>query len=143
LEGNETLAWLLEGDADFPGINKSKTLSDDFLTDWTASSNYDPAFVKKTFENAKKLPLYAWVNAFNGIAVNTENLPKIKVPAAIIWGTNDVFFTIKDQLELIEKLGSDYIVFIKKKDASHNTHWENRLGEEVAGDIADFIKTAR
>ncbi|MDR2427251.1 MAG: alpha/beta hydrolase [Endomicrobium sp.] len=143
LEGNETLAWLLEGDEKFPGINKLKSFSDDFLVDWTASSNYDPVFIKKTFENAKKLPLYAWVNAFNGIVVNRENLSKIKVPTAIIWGTQDTFFTIKDQLNLIENLGSDYIVFIKKEGASHNTHWENRLGEEVAGDIANFIKTAK
>jgi pimeloyl-ACP methyl ester carboxylesterase len=143
LEGNPTLAWLLEGDADFPGINKLKSLTDDFLNDWTASSNYDPVFVKKTFENAKNLPLYAWVNAFNGISLNPENLPKIKVPVEIIWGTQDTFFPLKDQLELIEKLGSDYIVFIKKEGASHNTHWEGKLGEETANDITNFVKTVK
>ncbi|MDR1196177.1 MAG: alpha/beta hydrolase [Endomicrobium sp.] len=143
LEGNPTLAWLLEGDADFPGINKLKSLTDDFLTDWTASSNYDPVFVKKTFDNAKNLPLYAWVYAFNGISLNPENLPKIKVPVEIIWGTQDTFFPIKDQLELIEKLGSDHIIFIKKEGASHNTHWEGKLGEEVANDIANFVRTVK
>ncbi|MDR1516116.1 MAG: alpha/beta hydrolase, partial [Synergistaceae bacterium] len=35
--GNETLHWLLEGDADFAGINHLTELSDEFLTDWTIS----------------------------------------------------------------------------------------------------------
>jgi pimeloyl-ACP methyl ester carboxylesterase len=141
VKGNETLNWLLNGDGEsFQGVNRSKELPDDFIIEWTASSNYDPVFVKTTYENAKKLPLYAWQNAANGITVNPENLPKIKIPVEIIWGTQDAFFSLKDQLELIEKLGSDKILFIKKEGASHNTHWDNNLDEETAKDIVNFIK---
>jgi pimeloyl-ACP methyl ester carboxylesterase len=140
IKDNPTLAWLLEGDDEFPGINKVKKIPDSFLADWTASSNYDENFVKKTYENAKALPLYVWKNALNGISINSENIEKIKVPVEIIWGTKDDFFPIKDQVELIENLGSSRIVFIKKEGAGHNTHWENRLDEEVAKDIVDFIE---
>ncbi|MDR1941315.1 MAG: alpha/beta hydrolase [Endomicrobium sp.] len=142
VEGNETLAWLLNGDGEtFEGINNAKELPEAFLKDWTLSTNYDPAFVSKTLENAKKLPLYAWVNAANGISGNPENLSKIKVPAQIIWGTKDAFFSLKDQLELIEKLGSDKILFIKKEGASHNTHWDEQLYKDISKDIVSFIKS--
>jgi pimeloyl-ACP methyl ester carboxylesterase len=142
VKGNETLNWLLNGDGEnFKGINNSSELSDAFIIEWTTSSNYDPVFVKTTYQNAKKLPLYAWVNAANGITGKPDNLAKIKVPVEIIWGTQDAFFSLKDQLSLIEKLGSDKILFIKKEGASHNTHWDKHLDEEIAKDIVSFIKS--
>jgi len=143
LKDNQTLQWLLNGDGDFKGVNGSKTLPDSFLKDWTASSNYDPVFVETTYQNAKKLPLYAWQNAANGIAAKPEILPQIKIPVEIIWGTDDAFFSFKDQIELIEKLGSKEILFIKKEGASHNTHWDGELYKEIARDIVDFIKIAK
>jgi pimeloyl-ACP methyl ester carboxylesterase len=141
LQGNETLNWLLNGDGEsFKGVNNSTQLPDEFIVEWTASSNYDAVFVETTYKNAKALPLYAWQNAANGITANPADLPKIKVPVEIIWGTQDAFFSLKDQISLIENLGSDKILFIKKEGASHNTHWDKNLDAEVAKDIIDFIK---
>jgi pimeloyl-ACP methyl ester carboxylesterase len=141
LKENKTLDWLLNGDGGkFKGVNHSQELPDDFVVEWTVSSNHDPVFVETTYKNAKALPLYAWQNAANGITANIADLPKIKVPVEIIWGTQDVFFSLKDQISLMENLGSDKILFIKKEGASHNTHWDKNLDEETAKDIIDFIK---
>lgn len=139
VEGNATLAWSLEGDEEFVGINHMTELPDDFLVDWTSSNNYDPEFVRRTYENAKQMPLYAWVNAFNGIANDPEGLADITVPVQIIYGTEDDFFTMDEQLELIERLGSDYILFLPKHGYGHNTQWEQHMGEEVSADILGFL----
>ncbi len=139
VEGNETLAWCLEGDDEFPGINNMKDLPEDFLREWTASNNYDTAFVERTYENAKQMPLYAWVNAFNGIANNPEGLASITVPVQIIYGTEDTFFTLDEQMELIRRLGSDYILFLPKQGYGHNTQWEQHMDEEISADIIRFV----
>ena len=136
---NETIIWVLEGDDDFPGINNVTELSDDFLRDWTISSNYDPVFVEKTFEHAKQLPLYVWVNAFKGI-VTPEGLEKITVPVQIIRGSED-FFTLDEHLDLIRQIKSNYILFLHKHGYDHNTQWEEHMDKEVATDIVKFLKT--
>jgi len=87
---NEALKWLLEGGSDFPGVNHLTELPDEFVRSWTTSSNYDPVFIEKTYEHAKQLPLYVWVNAANGVA-NPDGLKKITVPVQIIHGTEDYF----------------------------------------------------
>ncbi|GHU63192.1 alpha/beta hydrolase [Spirochaetia bacterium] len=141
-EGNEVLTGMIEGDDTFPGINHITEFSDEFIVDWTISSNYDKAFIQKTYEHAKNLPVYVWVNAFNGIANKPETLSKITVPVQIIWGTQDDLFPLSNQIDLIERLGSTNILFLKK-EAGHNTHWDNHFDEEVAKDIAAFAKTSR
>ncbi|MDR1515403.1 MAG: alpha/beta hydrolase, partial [Synergistaceae bacterium] len=80
-----------------------------------------------------------WVNAFNGIGNDPNILKDISVPTQIIWGTEDVFFSKADQLDLIDMLGSEYILFQTKIGYSHNTHWDGHLDEEVAADIMNFI----
>jgi pimeloyl-ACP methyl ester carboxylesterase len=142
LEGNETLNWLLEGGDGFPGVNHVKEqLSDEFLTEWTASSNYDENFVRRTYEHAKGLPLYVWVNAVNGVSNSPDKLKDIHVPVQIIYGSEDAFFSRDDQLDLIKGLGSDYILFQVKEGSSHNTHWEGHLDVEIADDIVNFLKS--
>jgi len=121
-------------------INNWKDLpSDEFVRDWTVSSNYDPVLVEKTFEHAKQLPLYVWVNAFNGIATPV-GLEKITVPVQIIRGSDD-FFELNEHLDLIGRLNrSKYILFLPKQGYGHNTHWEGHLDEEIAADIVKFIE---
>jgi pimeloyl-ACP methyl ester carboxylesterase len=141
VEGNETLAWLLDGDDEFPGINNSVGFSDEFLTEWTASTNYDSEFVRRTYDHAKTLPRYVWVNAFNGISNYPDRLKEIKVPVQIIHGADDSFFSVDDQLDLIKRLGSGYILFQSKEGVGHNTHWEGRIDEEISNDIVNFLKS--
>ncbi len=141
--GNQALTWALEGDGDFPGINHLTELPEAFLRDWTGSSNHDPAFVEKTYEHARRMPLYAWVNAFNGIANDPDRLAEITVPVQIIYGAGDTFFTLDEQLELIRRLGSTYILYQPKPGHGHNVHWEDHMDEEVAGDILGFLRAGR
>ena len=139
--GNLALGWVLEGDDEFPGlIAFGDDIPDEFIVDWTASSNYDPAFVTATYKHAKSLPAYVWVNAFSALEVdNTARLSKIKVPVQIIWGENDDFFPIEDQNELQSALGSAAAEFIKIAGAGHNTHWEGDSAATIAAEIGRFI----
>jgi pimeloyl-ACP methyl ester carboxylesterase len=139
VDGNATAAWLLEGDGEFRGINHETVLSEDFLRDWTASTNYDPQFTEKTYEHAKSLPLYVWRNVFNGILKPVEGLEKITAPVQLIWGTADSFFTLDDQNALIEALSGTTATLIEKDGLSHNTHWEDHEDEDVTKDILSFI----
>jgi pimeloyl-ACP methyl ester carboxylesterase len=137
--GNATAAWLLEGDGDFKGVNHETELSEDFLRDWTASTNYDPQFTEKTYEHAKSLPLYVWRNVFNGLLKSVDGLEKITAPVQLIWGTSDSFFTLDDQNALIDALSGTRATLIKKEGLSHNTHWEGHEDESVTKDILSFI----
>ena len=120
-------------------INQWKDLPpDDFVRNWTTSSNHDPVFVEKTYEHAKQLPLYVWVNAINGIAT-PSGLEKITVPIQIIRGSED-YFTLDEHLDLIRRFsGSKYILFLPKYGYEHNTHWETNMDEEIAADIVKFL----
>ncbi|MDR1965830.1 MAG: alpha/beta hydrolase [Synergistaceae bacterium] len=142
VKGNETLAWLLDGGDGFEGVNNAAALSDEFLTDWTASTNYDESFAPRTYEHAKSLPIEVWRNAVNGISAFTDELGKIQVPVQIIYGGDDAFFSRDDQADLIKRLGSKYILFQTKPGVGHNTHWEGHLDSEIASDIVSFIRAA-
>jgi pimeloyl-ACP methyl ester carboxylesterase len=137
--GNEALEWLLEGDGDFKGINHETQLSDAFLRNWTASTNDSAEFIEKTYEHAKGLPMYVWRNVFHGFPVPVGNLDKITAPVQLIWGTEDMFFSLDDQNALIDALLGAKVVFVEKEGLSHNAHWEGRAGEGIAKDILDFI----
>jgi len=140
--GNPTLDWLLNGDGEFLGINNESSLDEGFLRDWTASTNYAPEFIEATYEHAKALPLYVWRNVFNGLSSKATDLSKITVPAQVIWGSEDGFFSRADEDALLAELGSNSndIEFLIKDGGSHNTHWEGHLDEEVAQDIVAFVK---
>jgi pimeloyl-ACP methyl ester carboxylesterase len=138
--GNGTLEWLLEGDGDFKGINHETELSEAFLRDWTTSSNYSSEFIEKTYEHAKGLPLYVWKNVFNGLPSPVEGLEKIDAPVQIIWGTEDAFFSLDDQNDLIAALSGAAVEFVEKEGLSHNTHWEGHEDEDVSNDILRFVK---
>jgi pimeloyl-ACP methyl ester carboxylesterase len=141
VDGNETLAWLLEGDGEsFHGIDNETELSDEFLEEWTTSSNYDPAFVTKTFDNAKELPLYVWRNIFHGLTSAVDGISNITVPVQLIWGSEDGFFSQEDQDALIEALSGTEAKLIVKEGLGHNTHWEAHEDEDIAKDILKFIK---
>ena len=142
IAGNETMAWILEGDGEFLGVNHVTELPDDFLRAWIASSNYDDIFVQKLYESVAQLSVPIWDNIFNGIDIGELADPAaITIPVQIIWGTEDNFFSKDDQLDLIARLGSSRIEFLTKAGIGHNTHWEGRLDEEITADILHFLST--
>ncbi|MDR3331185.1 MAG: alpha/beta hydrolase [Synergistaceae bacterium] len=81
------------------------------------------------------------MNAFNGITNYRDRLKEITVPVQIIHGADDSIFSKKDQLELIEALGSKYILFQSKPGIDHNTHWEGHEDEDISNDIVNFLKS--
>ncbi|MCC8122515.1 MAG: alpha/beta hydrolase [Oscillospiraceae bacterium] len=139
---NPMVEWMLYGGDDFAGlVSYVDTLPEEFLRTWTESSNYDPAFVEATYQNAAEMPVYAWRSTF--LAVDLDNTPllwALEVPVLIIWGSDDVFFSESDQLLLRESLRSAAVTFLTKEGVGHNTHWEGNMGMEIAGDIDTFLK---
>ncbi|MDR0592379.1 MAG: hypothetical protein LBG60_03790 [Bifidobacteriaceae bacterium] len=66
-------------------------------------------------------------------------MPPVAAPAQIIWGTEDKFFTKADQLDLIGALTSPAVLFQTKAGYGHDTHWQGRMGEEIAADVHAFL----
>ena len=143
MAGSKALQWILYGADDFPGaLALQGEMSDEFLIDWTSSDNEDAAFVQGTFDHAKRLPGHVWINTFCGSEDlnNSQRLAEITLPVQIIWGTGDDFFKKRDQLSLINSLGSDMLLYIQKPGKGHNIHWEKGMAKEIAEDICKFIK---
>ena len=151
---NPAACWLLFGDEDdeeefpFPGLYELSNLlgmdgvmPGEVLEWWTYSDNHDPLFVEYTYNHAERLPLYSWINTFEAaLSVdNTDRLSAVTVPVLIIWGDEDDFFLLEEQIALQELLGSDKILFLQKAGGSHNVHWDGKMGEEIAGDIDRFL----
>lgn len=139
--GNPTLDWMLHGDEEFPGVGVfAEGVPEEFIAEWVETSNADERFKELTYENAKNLPPYAWINTFFGLenADNTELLATITCPVRIVWGTEDVFFGEEDQQALMNALSASADVKLYTiENASHNTHWDDgklfAVAEAVTG----------
>jgi pimeloyl-ACP methyl ester carboxylesterase len=143
LAGNDTLRWLLDGDSDFPGVmSLNGEMPDEFIVEWTSSTNEDTAFIEATYNHAKNLPAATWVNMFSGVENwdNTERLSEVTTSAQVIWGTNDTFFDKRDQMLLVNSLGSKHILYLPKVGKGHNTHWEKDMAAEITEDILRFLR---
>jgi len=140
---NPMVAWLLDGDGEFPGIRHMEgNIDDGFIREWVSSTNSDPRFAEYTYKHAAVLPYDTWVGVFSGIeADHSKGLSGLRMPVQIIWGTQDEFFPKATQLALIDAIGSDTILF-RTKPAGHNTHWESNLGLEIAQNIYSFTNAA-
>jgi pimeloyl-ACP methyl ester carboxylesterase len=123
-------------------IGNMQEVSAEFVTEWYGASkgNYDQEFSVKIFENGKAMPAYAWRNAIMGCEAYPELVPDIKVPVLIIWGTEDVFFGKKDQIDLINQLGSTHIEFLVKNGKGHDLFFDGHMGEELSLDIYRFLQ---
>jgi pimeloyl-ACP methyl ester carboxylesterase len=123
-------------------IGGMQEVPEEFVTEWYGASkgNYDPEFSAKIFENGKAMPAHAWRNAIMGCEAYPELVPNIKVPVLIIWGTEDVFFGKKDQIDLINQIGSDHIEFLIKKGKGHDLFFDGHMGEELSLDIYRFLQ---
>ena len=147
LTQNPTLDWVLEGDGEtFEGVHgydKEKALPDDFIKEWTATTNEDEDFAAGIYAHAKGLPYEDWDYIFEGLKGydNTKGLADIKQRVLIIWGTGDEFFSADDQKDLKKDLvNAQEVRYEEIKDASHNVHWDSQdIAEEVSALIADFV----
>jgi len=137
--------WLLNGDDEFPGLlGMDGEIPYEFLEEWTYSTNFDPQFVEYTYNHAERLPFHTWINVFSAFTFdNTARLSAITVPVLVIWGSEDDFFPIEDQIALVDSLISAEVRFIQKDGIGHNTHWEGIMGKEIAGDIDVFLNNGQ
>ena len=146
--GNETLAWVYEGDGEeYLGVNgypEEQALPEDFLEAWTETTNEDPAFGAAILAHAQALPYYDWAYIFGGILDynSVAQLAQITCPVQIIWGTEDVIFSAEDEQKLQDGLtNAETVKFGQIDGASHNTHWDSlAIAAQVAGLIADFAR---
>lgn len=144
---NDTLNWILKGDGEdylgVKGYDDNGTMPDDFIREWTESTNEDPVFKKAVYEHAKTLPYEGWYNIFKGCdgLDNTGRLSEVTCPVDIIWGTEDVFFAKEDEKLLLHSLKNAEVSFFEVPEATHNIHWDSiRTGNIVAEEMIRFLR---
>jgi pimeloyl-ACP methyl ester carboxylesterase len=144
--GNPVLDWVVNGDGEtylgLYGYDQEGALPDQFIQDWTFTTNEDEDFGRGIYLHAKALPYLSWRYIFNGISSfdNTARLDQITCPVLIIWGTEDVLFTEADQQAMLNGLTNASVQYVEIENASHNVHWDSvAIAEQVADTIDDFI----
>lgn len=66
--------------------------------------------------------------------------PNMMITPTAIDGTDDTFFSQEDQTELLERLGSDTVIYRRIAGHGHNVHWEHGQAEAISGEILRFLR---
>jgi pimeloyl-ACP methyl ester carboxylesterase len=127
---------------------------------WVVDPAADPAFLKPYVPETAHIKLGTWIGATKALLAtdNTERLKALKVPALVIWASQDnIFLADPDQKAIKDALGAaardQHIAAYWKQygllplpasgaqesDIGHNVQWG--APDEVAADIDAFIKT--
>ncbi|MFT3730361.1 MAG: alpha/beta hydrolase [Hyphomicrobium sp.] len=126
---------------------------------WTLDPAAEPSFLTPYTPETAKVRLGTWIGATKGLLAqdNTERLKTLKVPALVMWATQDSIYLAKDQDEIkaslkeaAAKAGTTFYwkEYGKKplpasgaqeSDIGHNIQWS--AAETVAKDIHSFITT--
>lgn len=133
--GQDQLDYLID--------QKTGKVDQDFIQSWSASSNEDADFVRAQLLQAQALPTLSWLFLFHGTTSDyTEYENAITCPVQIIWGTEDVLFSSKDQDDVQERLTNAASVdFHAIEGASHGVFTDGSdNAEEISDLIADFVK---
>lgn len=132
--GLEALDWVLDQARALahPIDPKSK-----FIEEWTSNANpVDPVFLEHVKPETARTPLQTWTGATLGLMVEDHRhlLPRVKVPALILWGDRDPLLAEASQALLRAALpGAGRKTY---ENAGHNLPWEQP--ERVARDIIGF-----
>lgn len=142
---NPVLKSVMTGNDDgFEGIGAyDDFMPDDFVEEWTATTNEDEAFKKATYEHAKQLPAVAWRNLMNGLINfnSSEFIRRIRGNILVMWGTADEIFTKEDQEQLRAGLVSCNAEYIDIEGASHNGFWDSiEMAEIYAAHMDSFMR---
>jgi pimeloyl-ACP methyl ester carboxylesterase len=110
---------------------------------WDSPTPVDPEFIRRQRQDAARIPLRVWRAVMDQGLRNNDlyadlqhDLPRLKAPTLLIWGSKDPIMveavrqTLRDalpmaQVKIFEGLG-------------HNPFWENPAG--VAGVITEFLQ---
>jgi non-heme chloroperoxidase len=106
---------------------------------WSAVAKPMDSVVMKMFiGESLKVPAQVW-NSVGDLLMATDfskELRKIKVPALILWGSQDGFCKLKGQQQFTEGLSNSRLVVYK--GTGHSIHWED--GDRFVKDVAFFIE---
>ncbi len=97
-----------------------------------------PALLERFVDETMKLPANVWHGAFDMIAGfrATERLPRLTMPALILWADRDEIAVREHQQILVEGIpGSKLVVY---EGTGHALHWEEP--RRFADDVVAFVR---
>jgi pimeloyl-ACP methyl ester carboxylesterase len=110
-----------------------------FMVAWWASPKpVDPDFIRRQRRDAARIPLAVWLAVLDqgaGLGDLQRNLPKLKAPALLLWGSDDPIMEEEGRQTLREALPA---ASVKVFDGlGHNPFWEDP--QAVADAINRFL----
>ncbi|MDR0620996.1 MAG: alpha/beta hydrolase [Deltaproteobacteria bacterium] len=112
---------------------------DDFLEMfYTNPTPVDADFTQRMVEEAKAVPLHAWLAITKGMVSSylAPLMTELTAQTLILWGEADELFDAPHQKALRKALPSaDFLSYVGR---GHNIHWE--LPDRVADDLALFFR---
>ena len=138
-------------------MNMGKKVTDYLRENWVVETSAAEDFLEAVFPETLKIPLGTWIGALKSLGEIDYRaaLERLKIPTLILWSTQDVTATAKDQEQVknafqsaVKSNGTKVIFKTYGKaplpvsgypmnDLGHNLHWA--APREVANDIHSFI----
>jgi non-heme chloroperoxidase len=107
----------------------------------TLARPVDEPFLQKAVSETLLLPARVWKAVFEGMASEdyTKELPRLHLPAWLLWGSEDRIVTRNDQHRLLESLaGAQLVVF---EGVGHAVHWE--VPQRFAREVVAIVEKVR
>jgi len=138
-------------------MNMGETVAEYLRENWVVEALAAEDFLDVVFQETIKIPLGTWIGAIKSLGeVDYRSaLENLKVPTMILWATQDVVTSAKDQIlvksafQSAEKSNGTKVIYKTYgefasrpaghpiTDLGHNVHWA--VPREVANDIYSFI----
>jgi pimeloyl-ACP methyl ester carboxylesterase len=107
---------------------------------WDSPKPVNPEFIRRQRRDAAQIPLAVWLAVLDqgtGFTDLQRNLPKLKAPALLIWGSDDPIMEEEGRQTLREALPAAMVKVFG--GLGHNPFWEDPQG--VAAVINRFLET--
>ena len=103
----------------------------------TIARPIDTQFLQTAVSESLLLPARVWKAVFDGMCEEdyTNELPRLHLPAWLIWGSEDTIVTRDDQHRLLESLTGAQL--ISYEDIGHAVHWE--VPQRFARDVVEIV----
>ncbi|WP_081171454.1 alpha/beta fold hydrolase [Niastella populi] len=107
----------------------------------TLARPVDSAYINQCIAESMKLPARVWHGCAAAFMKTdlTKELPRIAIPALILWGSKDGFCSRADQQNLAKRIKNARLVMYE--EAGHALHWEE--SERFAKDVVEFINASK
>jgi pimeloyl-ACP methyl ester carboxylesterase len=138
-------------------VNMGETITTYLRENWVVETAAAEDFLQVVFDETLKIPLGTWIGAIKSLAEidYRSALETLKIPTLILWSTQDVVTSAKDQVlvksafQSAAKSNGTKVIYktygklpvppagYPLNDLGHNLHWG--APKEVANDIYSFI----